>query len=165
MSDLDELQRKQGDLAKSAQKMVDEKDPKALLEMAEAIKERAAGLERMAKSIAAGATPDAGKLGPATTVVLTKDQRARIAESTGIGLETVEVHDTKELKFSRDMNNIKPAEIEKIATMQAGQMKLEVAVKAAVEKLLKQLRSYDRPELQETIDQLSKDPLSILRKK
>jgi hypothetical protein len=164
MSDLDDLQRKQADLARSAAKMANEKDPDALLKLAESIQERAAGLERMAKNIAAAATPGAGNTGPSTTVVLTRDQRERIAEATGIGLETVTVHDTRELKFSKDMSKIRPGAIEKLATLQAGQMKLEVEVKAAVEKLLKKLRSYERPELQETIDELARDPLSILRK-
>ena len=57
MASLEELQKKQADAAKFAMKMVDEKDPKVLLEMAEQMQSRCKDLERMAKGIEAALWP------------------------------------------------------------------------------------------------------------
>jgi hypothetical protein len=162
MSDLDELVKKQNEFAAAAEKMASETDPKVLEQMTAALTERAAAIGRMAKNIAAANTPESESTGLATTVQLTKEQRQRITEKTGIGIESIVVHDTRERKYSKEMDKVSPREIEKIATQQAAEMKLEVEAKAAVETLLKQLRSYERPELEEIIEKLARDPLIVI---
>ena len=52
MASLEELQKKQADAAKFAMKMVDEKDPKVIIEMAEQMAARCKDLEKMANKTA-----------------------------------------------------------------------------------------------------------------
>src|SRR5579872_2582634 len=94
MADLEELQRKQSDAAKFAMKMVDEKDPERLKEMAEQLQARCKDLEKMALGMEAALTPQE-PTGQEVRVVLTPDQKKRIAEQTGVGVEMVTLHDTK----------------------------------------------------------------------
>src|SRR5437879_12606009 len=102
MADLAELERKQADAAKFALKMVDEKDPARLKEMAEQLQERCKDLEKMAKGIEAAWAPKGGG-GEETHVVLTKEQRERITEQTGVGIEVVTLTDTPDRKWAQLM--------------------------------------------------------------
>jgi len=164
MADLDELQRKQGDAAKFAMKMVDEKDPERLKEMAEQLQARCAELEKMARGMEKALTPPAGE-GQEVRVVLTPDQKARITEATGVGVEVVVLRDSKQRMWSKEMTRIEPREIEKMAAKQAAASKLQSETRTQVEKIIKQLEALNVPELAETIADLKKDPTLGLAKK
>src|SRR5438105_4667003 len=123
MADLEEIERKQASAAKLAMEMVDEKDPERLKEMAASILERTQALEKMARGLEAALTPQ-GNTGQEVRVELTKDQRERIAEQTGVGVEVVVIHDSDQKKWSKDMPKTEPREIEKLAAKQAAHSRL-----------------------------------------
>src|SRR5262249_30257679 len=159
MADLDELQRKQADAAKFAMKMVDEKDPERIVEMAEQLKERCKDLEKMARGIEAALTPQEAT-GQEVRVTLTPEQKQRIVEDTGGGVEVVTLRDSKKRMWSRDLplGKVEPREIERMAAVQAAQSKLVSETRTQVEKVIRQLKAVGAPELDELIAQLEKDP-------
>jgi hypothetical protein len=165
MSDIEDLQKKQAALAREAMKMVEEKDGEKIVEMAAAFALKAAEFEKSAINLSKSIEEQSGTSGPGTTVVLTREQRARIEEATGVGMETVTVHDNKARRFSKEMTKVERREIEKEAMNQAAQIALEIKTRDAVQKVLKELRALERPELKEYIDTLTKDPLLPMRKK
>jgi hypothetical protein len=165
MAEIDDLQRKQADAAKFAMKMVDEKDPERLKEMAEQLQARCKDLEKMAKALEARFAPPEAQ-GEEVRVVLTPDQKARITEQTGVGVEVVILHDTKKKPWSKEMPRIEPREIEKMAAKQAAQSKLVSETRSQVEKIIKQLEKLNVPELAEPIAELRRDPtLGLASKK
>jgi uncharacterized protein YdcH (DUF465 family) len=164
MADLGDIQRKQADAAKFAMKMVDEKDPEKLKEMAEQLKGRCDELANMAQGLEAALTPQ-GPTGPEVRVLLTAEQRARVAEATGIGVEAVTVRDSRQRMWSKEMPDVRPGEIEKLAAQQATASRLLSETRTQVEKIIKELEKLNVPELAETIANLKKDPTLGLAKK
>ncbi len=164
MSDLAELERKQADAAKFALEMAEEKDPERLKEMAEQLQERCKDLEKMAKGMEAVWAPKGGE-GGETRVVLTKEQRERIAEQTGVGIEVVTLMDTAERKWAQQMPTAEPRLIEKMAAKQAAQSRLIQETRTQVEKIIKQLEALDVPEIADQIAELKRDPTLGLDKK
>jgi hypothetical protein len=165
MSDLAELEREQAEAAKFALKMVEEKDPERLKEMAEQLQERCKDLEKMAKGMEAAWAPE-GSEGGETHVVLTKEQRERIAEQTGVGIEVVTLMDTPERKWAQQMPTAEPHLIEKMAAKQAAQSRLIQETRTQVEKIIKQLEALNVPEIADQIAELKRDPtLGLASKK
>ena len=158
MASLDELQKKQADTAKLAKKMLDEKDnPDALIEMAAKIGEKTQELLKMAKGIEAALGPKENQ-GPEVRVQLTPDQKKRIAESTGVGVEVVVLHDTAKKPWSKEMPKVEPHIIERLAAQQAAESKLVSETRKEVEKVIKQLKALNVPEIADAIAELERDP-------
>lgn len=157
MSDINELLKKQEDAVRFAMKMVDEKDPERLKEMAAQVLERTQALERMARGMEAALTPQ-GRSGGETTVILTDDQRARITEQTGVGMQTVTLNDEPQRVWGREMPTTEPREIEKLAAKQAAASRLIIETRKQVEIIIKELEKVGVPELDETIRELKRDP-------
>src|SRR5467141_2837846 len=107
MADLAELQSKHADAARFVAGMAEEKDPQRLQQMAEQLQRRCVELGRMARALEAAATPERAAGGEAR-VVLTAEQRQRIAEQTGAGIETVTLQDSPERAWSRQWPPGKP---------------------------------------------------------
>ncbi|HEX4383903.1 MAG TPA: hypothetical protein VH083_13180 [Myxococcales bacterium] len=157
MSDLDDLLKKQAEMAKYAMSMANEKDPERIMEMTAILQERGKELERMAKAIEAFYAPK-GPAGPETRVILTPAQKERITEQTGVGLDTVILRDTPEMRWSKKMATVEPREIEREAAKQAAQARLVIETRNQVEKIIKLLEEQNVPELAETIAELKRDP-------
>ncbi len=158
MADLDEIQRKQADTVKLALQMVDEKDPERLKEMAEQIQQRTKELEKAALGLAAAvALPDRSG-GEEVRVLLTPDQRERISEQTGVGVEAVTLRDSGGRSWNAAMPTTEPRVIEKLAAQQAAASRLTMETKKQVEAIIKQLKALNVPELEETIRELERDP-------
>jgi len=164
MSSLEDLEKKQADTAKYAKKMLDEKDPQALLEMAAKMAEKSGELLKMAKSIEATLAPKENQ-GPEVRVVLTPDQKARVAEATGVGVEVVVLHDTAKKPWSKEMPKIGPEVIERLAAQQAAESKLVSETRKEVEKVIKKLKSLNVPEIADAIAELERDPTLVRGKK
>jgi hypothetical protein len=166
MADMGEVQRKQADTAKLAMKMVEEKDPERLKELAEQVQARCKELEKMARGLAAAITPQ-DPVGQEVQVRLTEEQRQRITEQTGVGIEVVTLRDTKDRKWSRDLplGKVEPREIERMAAEQAAQSVLVRETRGHVEKIIKQLKALNVPEIEERIAELERDPTLGLAKK
>ncbi len=156
MAELAELLERQAEMARAAERMAEEKDPQRLAGMAEDLQRRAHDLEKMARSIETTFAPAAR--GEAVEVVLTPDQRARIAEQTGVGLETVTLHDTAQKRWSTRMPHATPREIEQEAAREAARLRLVSETRTQVEKIIRQLEALDVPELADTIGSLRRDP-------
>jgi alpha-L-fucosidase len=161
---LEDLQKKHREAAQYAMKMVNEKDPKRLQEMAEALQAKCADLLGMAKSIAA-AWPQPAETGPETVVKLTPAQRERIVEQTKVGLESVTLRDTEKTQWSKKMASITPREVEAAAAKEAAQLRLISDTKTQVEKIIRELKKLDVPELAEAIAEMERDPTLGLSKK
>jgi hypothetical protein len=157
MSDLDDLQEKQAEMAKFAASMANEKDPERLLEMAAVLQQRGQELARMGKAMEAFYAPKTS-IGPETVVTLTPAQKERITEQTGVGLTTVILRDTPEMQWSKKMSKADPRAIEKEAARQAAHARLVIETRNQVEKIVKLLERQEVPELAETIAELKRDP-------
>ena len=157
MADLAELQKKHAEAASFAIGMAEEKDPERLKQMAEQLQAKCAELGRMAKALEANAAP-AAVSGPETRVALTPEQRKRIAETTGVGVEVVTLRDTPGKAWSRTIGSARPRDIENAAAQQAARSRLIAETRSQVEKIIRELEKLDVPELAETIAQLRRDP-------
>ena len=157
MAGLPELQKKQADAASLAVRMVEEKDPERLKQMAERLRESCVELGNMARALEAAMTP-ASAIGPETRVVLTAEQRKRVAEQTGVGVEVVTLRDTAGRPWSKRMATADPREVEAMAARQAAASRLKAETRERVEKIIRELEKLEVPELAETIAELRRDP-------
>jgi len=159
MADLDELQKKQAEATKYAMRILEEKDPQRILEMAAEMQKKAAELEKMGRAIEAALTPDYGE-SKEVLVRLTPEQKDRITEQTGVGIEEVTLHDSKKRVWSQDFasGKVEPREVEKEAAKEAARLRAIAETKKNVEHIIKELEKLDVPELKETLDELKRDP-------
>jgi hypothetical protein len=155
MADLAQLLEKQADAAGLATRMAEEKDPQRLHEMAEQLRARCAELAQMARALEARFAP--GATGAETRVALTPEQRARIAEQTGVGMEVVTLRDTADRPWSRQIARLEPREVEAMAAKQAAESRLRMETRRQVEQIVGELEKLDVPELAETIAALRRD--------
>lgn len=155
MADVAELLKKQADAAGFATRMAEEKDPQRLQEMAEQLQARCAELAQMARALEARFTP--AVTGAETRVALTPEQRARIAEQTGVGIEVVTLRDTADRAWSRQMPRLEPREVEAMAARQAAVSRLKAETRKQVEQIIVELEKLEVPELAETIAGLRRD--------
>ena len=153
MSDLGELQKKQAEAASFALRMAEEKDPERLKAMAEQLQARCAELGKMAKALEAALAP-AGRGGVETRVLLTAEQRKRIADQTGVGVEVVTLRDTSDRAWSTSIGSVHPREIEAMAARQATASRLKAETRARVEQIIRELEKLESPELADTIAEL-----------
>jgi len=158
MGDLATLQEKQAEAARFATEMAEEKDTQRLQQMAEQLQSRCAELGRMAKALEAAVMP-AGASGAETRVVLTAEQRQRIAEQTGAAVETVTLQDTPGRAWSKEMPRVEPREVEAMAARQAAVSRLRAETRTQAENLIRELEKLDVPELADTIAGLRRDYL------
>jgi len=70
----------------------------------------------------------------------------------------VVLHDTSKKPWSKEMPKIEPREIEKMAAIQAAESKLISETRTQVEKIIKQLKALNVPEIADAIAELEKDP-------
>jgi hypothetical protein len=155
MADLAELLKKQADAARFAARMAEEKDPQRLQEMAEQVQARCAELARTARALEAQFAPAA--TGNETRVALTPEQRQRVAEQTGVGIEVVTLRDTADRPWSRQMAHVSPREIEAMAAKQAAASRLKAETRKQVEQIIRELEKLELPELAETIAGLRRE--------
>ena len=94
-------------------------------------------------------------------------QRQRITEQTGVGIETVTLRDSRQKKWSRDLplGKVEPREIERMAAEQAAQSRLIHDTRVQVEKIIKELKALNVPEIADQIAELERDPTLGLAKK
>src|SRR5438045_2479554 len=157
MADLAEVRKKQAEAASFALRMTEEKDPQLLKQMAEQLQAQCAELAKMAKALEAAMTP-AAAAGPETHVVLTPEQRKRVVEQTGVGVEVVTLRDTAARPWSKQMASVEPREVEAMAARQAAASRLVAETRERVEKIVRELEKLEVPELADTIAELRRDP-------
>ncbi len=143
MSSMDEVMSRHQKMVKAATAMKDLKDPQEILDAAAKLQEMGKELEKAAKKLEA---QYAGVSGPEERVILTPDQRERIATGTGVALEMVTVQDDKNATFRRAMPTTDRATIERLAARQAAEITIKKAKEEAVQKLIKALEKLAVPE-------------------
>src|SRR5436309_7699536 len=99
---LEDIQKKQAAMARKAASLVDEKDPEKILEVAAKLQADALDLEKACRNLEAALLPPDFE-GKETVVKLTPDQKARITEQTGVGIEVVHLHDSKKRVWSHEL--------------------------------------------------------------
>src|SRR5260221_4505555 len=159
MADLPDIERKQAEMVKAAQKIAEEKDPEKILAMAAEVQKLGVALEKMARGFEAALTPSDPQ-GPEVLVKLTPEQKQRITEQTGVGIEVVTLHDSSKRVWSHELSigKVSSRDIEKEATKEAARLRLISETKTQVGKTLNRLEALNVPELKETIDELRRDP-------
>jgi hypothetical protein len=155
MANADEILAQQQRLAKSAAELANyTDDPKKLMEKAAELTKGAEALEKSALRFQQEMSKSGGK---EEVVVLTPDQRARLAESTGVAMETLVVRDA-DGSFARAMPATQKATIERMAALQAGQLATKKGRTKALEDLVKQLKALDADGLDPVIKAIEEDP-------
>jgi hypothetical protein len=152
MADLAALLDAQAGAARIAAEMAAEKEPERLAALTARLQARCAEVSEMAKALEAELTPK--EAGPETRVVLTAAQRQRIADQTGVGIETVTLRDAPGRAWSRMMPRVEPREIEAAAARQAAQARLRAETRKQVEQIVRELEKIESPELAEAIANL-----------
>jgi hypothetical protein len=163
---LEDIQKKQAEVTRAAMAIAEEKDPEKILEMAAKVQKQALELEKMCRALEAAMTPPDFQ-GKETTVKLTADQKQRITEQTGVGIEVVTVYDNRKKVWSRELplGRVEPREIEKEALKEAARLKAISVTKTQVEGIIKQLKAVNVPELADFIAELERDPTMGRHKK
>lgn len=156
MASMEEIEAKQKKMVALGLQMTEIKDdPDKLAEMTKKMQELGKDLEKACKSLAAsfGTLPE----GEEVRIELTKDQRARIAEATGVPMEILTVRD-RDGTFKSSMPKRQLQEIERIAALHVTGKAISKTRAKATDKLVKSLEDLNEPTLEETIDLIKKDP-------
>ena len=164
MASLEEIEAKQQKMANYALEMQNAADdPEKIMAMSAKMQEMGKELEKACKALAASFGDFSG--GEDVRVELTKDQRERIAESTGVPMELLTVKD-RDGSFAALMPKRTKDEIERIAAMHVTNKAVAKARDSAMKKLIQTLEDLNEPSLKEVIDEIKADPtLETLRKK
>lgn len=159
MGDLAELQKRQAEAAQIAARMAQEQDPDRILALAAEVQKRAAEIEKMGRAFEAGLAPAAAS-GGSIEVALTRDQKERVTQQTGVGVERVTLHDARGRVWARDfaLGKVHPREVEKEAAKEAARLRLIAQTRQQVEAIAAQLEALNVPELDAVVADLRRDP-------
>ena len=166
MASLEDIERKQKDLYPLIEKLQNAEGEEAV-KIAKQLEAKAREIEAAATALAKAATPEGPRnVSGETTVALTSDQKERVVEKTGVGLQAVILRGPPE-EWERKLPKMPKQDIEKIAYAQAAEQKMRMAKDKAVGDLLKELKSIPDPvpELKEAIDVLEKEGPEGLEKR
>ena len=160
---LEDLLKKQEDMAKRMIALSEEKEVGKLMAAAPQFQAEAAELEKLCEAFAAQEEAKAGprkRLG-ITTVVLTSDQQRRIFQETGVEMTEIDVEDDSGV-FTRSMPDTRRLEIERIALTEArGRKEKQLAEEKArvqANELLERAIGLNVPGLSEQIERAKQDP-------
>ena len=157
MASLQEIERKQKSMQPLLEQIAQETNAdrvqelgKQIAQMAQELGQMAAGLERTyAQSKGSGET----------RIALTKDQRERVAEATGVALDTLVLQGAD--IWDPQMPSMSPATVERLAMASVAERKLKEEKRKAVKAILKELEAAvgdsPAPETQAAIDQFKRD--------
>jgi hypothetical protein len=129
-------------------------DPEALMKAVAQVSEQIADLAKSAERLNAELSLAGG---PEERVELTRDQRERIAEQTGVAMDLLVMRDP-DGSFAKMMPKAKKHEIERLAARQATEIAMAKAKEKAVDDLVRHLKSVDAPGMDEIIAAIRKDP-------
>ena len=159
MASLEDIERKQKSMQSLLEQIAAETNADRVQELgnqiAQAVQElgqMAAGLEKVhAQSKGSGET----------RVVLTKEQRARVADATGVALDTLVLQGAE--IWDPQMPKMSSATVERLAMASVADRKLKEEKREAVRSILKQLQAAvgdsPAPETKAAIDQFKRDHL------
>jgi hypothetical protein len=159
MADLEDIERKQKSMQPLLEQIAREANADRVQELGKQIAQSAQELARMAAGLEASYAQRQGS--GETRVVLTKDQRERVAEATGVALDTLVLQGAE--TWDPQMPKMSPATIERLAMASVADRKLKEEKTKAVKAILKQLEAAvgdsPAPETKAALDQFRRDHL------
>jgi hypothetical protein len=159
MASLEEIERKQKSMQPLLEQIARETNADRVQELGKQIAEAAQELGQMAAGLENryAQTKGSGE----TRVVLTKEQRARVAEATGVALDTLVLQGAE--IWDPQMPKMTSATIERLAMASVADRKLKEEKRTAVKAILKQLEAAmgdsPAPETKAAVEQFKRDHL------
>ena len=159
MATLEEVERKQKSMQPLLEQIAQETNAERVQELGKQIAQMAQELGHMAAGLekAYAQTKGSGE----TRVLLTQEQRERVAEATGVALDTLVLQGAE--TWDPQMPRMSPATIERLAMASVADRKLKEekrkAVKAILEELDAAVGDSPAPETRAAIDQFKRDHL------
>jgi hypothetical protein len=159
MASLEDIERKQKSMQPLLEQIARETNADRVQELGKQIAEAARELGQMAAGLENryAQTKGSGE----TRVVLTKEQRARVAEATGVALDTLVLQGAE--IWDPQMPTMTSATIERLAMASVADRKLKEEKRKAVKAILKELEAAmgdsPAPETKAAIDQFKRDHL------
>jgi hypothetical protein len=159
MASLEDIERKQNAMQPLLEQIAQETNAERVQALGEQITEMARELARMAAGLEKAYSQPAGN--GETRVVLTKDQRQRVAEATGVAVDTLVLQGAD--RWDPQMPKMSPATIERLAMASVAARKLEEEKRDAARAIVKQLEAAvgddPAPETKAAIEQFKRDHL------
>jgi len=159
MASLEDIERKQQAMQPLLDQISQETNADRVQELGKQIAEMARELGQMAAGLENAYAQARGD--GETRVALTKEQRQRVAEATGVALDTL-VLEGKDV-WDPQMPTMSPATIERLAMASVAARKLEEEKRSAALAIVKQLESAvgddPAPETKAAIEQFKRDHL------
>jgi hypothetical protein len=159
MASLEEIERKQKSMQPLLEQLAQETNADRVQELGKQIAAMAQELAQMGKGLEKAFAQSKGS--GETRVALTKDQRQRVVEATGIAIDTL-VLEGREI-WDPQMPKMTTATIERLAMASVADRKLKEEKLRAVKDILKQLEAAvgdsPAPETKAAIDQFKRDNL------
>jgi len=159
MANLEKIERKQKSMQPLLEQIARETNADRVQELGNQLAGMAQELAQMAKGLEKAYAPARGS--GETRVVLTKDQRQRVAEATGVALDTL-VLDGAET-WDPQMPKMSSATVERLAMASVADRKLKEEKRKAVKAILKELEAAvgdsPAPETKAAIEQFKRDHL------
>jgi hypothetical protein len=160
MASVEEIERKQKAMQPLLEQIAQEQDADRIQQLGKQIAEMAQELGRMAEGLEGANAQARGGAGE-TRVVLTKDQRQRVAAATGGSIEVLVLPDAE--AWDPQMPKMSPAAIERLALASVTQRKLKEESRKAARQIAKELEEAvgadAAPETRAAIDQFKRDHL------
>jgi len=159
MASLEEIERKQKSMQPLLEQIAQETNAERVQELGKQIAQMAQELAQMASGLEKAYAQSKGS--GETRVLLTQEQRERVAEATGVALDTLVLQGAE--TWDPQMPRMSPATIERLAMASVADRKLKEekrkAVKAILEELDAAVGDSPAPETRVAIDQFKRDHL------
>jgi hypothetical protein len=159
MASLEEIERKQKSMQPLLEQIAQETNADRVQELGKQIAQMAQELAQMASGLEKAYAQSKGS--GETRVLLTQEQRERVAEATGVALDTLVLQGAD--TWDPQMPRMSPATIERLAMASVADRKLKEekrkAVKAILEELDAAVGDSPAPETRVAIDQFKRDHL------
>jgi hypothetical protein len=159
MASLEEIERKQKSMQPLLEQIAQETNADRVQELGKQIAQMAQELAQMASGLEKAYAQSKGS--GETRVLLTQEQRERVAEATGVALDTLVLQGAE--TWDPQMPRMSPATIERLAMASVADRKLKEekrkAVKAILEELDAAVGDSPAPETRVAIDQFKRDHL------
>ena len=159
MATLEDIERKQKSMQPLLEQIAQETNADRVQELGQRIADMARELGQMAAGLEKAYARAAGD--GQTRVVLTKEQRQRVAEATGVTLDTLVLEGKQ--TWDPQMPTMSPATIERLAMASVAARKLDEEKRNAARAVVKQLEAAvgddPAPETKAAIEQFKRDHL------
>jgi len=159
MASLEEIEHKQKSVQPLLEQLARETNADRVQELGKQIAAVTEELARMGKGLEKAYAQ--GKGSGETRVALTKDQRQRVAEATGVALDTLVLEGAE--TWDPQMPEMSAATIERLAMASVADRKLKEEKRRAAKEIVKQLEAAvgddPTPETRAALDQFKRDHL------